>query len=313
MFKLKESIMNSRISFKDILHPLSRATFLQDFFDQKHFYYEGVADRFSNLLTSIQLKEFIKISPLWNEANLKLYHQGQSIPPELFCHPASTLHQGLVLKPNLELIESHLTQGATLVANDIGTLTSGLRNVSHEFAENLEAPIQANLYYSVKAQPGFLTHFDVHDVFVLHLEGEKKWRLYEGKAVAPIHHPIFNNLTQEMHEAQKGPLLTEVHLKPGSFLYLPRGMYHDALALTDHSLHISFGVTRPIGLKAISLLFEAMLYEKIARQNLPFLSDPQQFSAHLQALGKCAEDILRSPHFHDQLKAQLLSEYKARP
>ncbi|MBN9343038.1 MAG: hypothetical protein BGO76_02210 [Caedibacter sp. 38-128] len=305
--------MNSGISFEDIIRPLNRPKFLQDFFDQKYFYYEGVDDRFKRILTSAQLMEFIKILPLWDEANLKLYHQGQPIPSELFCQSSSTLNQGILLRPNLELILSHLTKGATLVANDIGTLTPGLREISHALAENLEAPVQANLYYSVKAQPGFLSHFDVHDVFVFHLEGEKKWRLYEGKAVSPINHPIFNNLTQEMHEAQKGSLLTELHLKPGSFLYLPRGMYHDALALTDHSLHISFGVTRPIGLKAISLLFEAMLYEKIARQNFPFFDDSQQFSAHLKTLGKCADDILNSPHFQEQLKAQLISEYKTRP
>lgn len=302
--------MNSRISFENIVSPLTRTKFLQDFFDQKYFYYEGSDDRFCDLLTSAQLMEFISIAPLWNQDNLKLYHQGKLVPQELFCQSSSTLSQSPLLCPQLELIHSHLTKGATLVANDIGTLTPGLRSISRELAENLEAPVQANLYYSVKAQPGFLSHFDVHDVFVFHLEGEKKWRLYEGKAVAPINHPLFNHLTQESHEAQKGPLLTEIHLKPGSFLYLPRGMYHDALALTDHSLHISFGVTRPIGLKAITLLFEAMIYEQIARENLPFSDHPQQFSASLNALGKCAHDLLRSPHFQEQLKLQLASEYK---
>jgi len=307
---LKESIMNSGIFFEDIIRPLSRSKFLQDFFDQKHFYHEGEASRFRDLLSSDQLKEFIKISPLWNEATLRLYHQGHAILPDHFCKPSSTLDQGITLRPDFDLILSHLAQGATLVANDIGTLTPGLRNISHQLAENLEAPVQANLYYSVKAQPGFLSHFDVHDVFVFHLEGEKKWRLYEGKAVAPIQHPLFNHLSQEMHEAQKGPLLTEIHLKPGSFLYIPRGMYHDALALTDHSLHISFGVTRPIGLKAITLLFEAMVYEKIARQNVPFFDDSHHFSEYLKNLGKCANDILNNSHFQAQLKAQLTSEYK---
>jgi ribosomal protein L16 Arg81 hydroxylase len=302
--------MNSGISLEDIIHPLSRAKFLQDFFDQKHFHSKGVNDRFRGLLTASQFMEFIKISSLWDETTLKLYHQGRAIPFKLFSQPSSTLTPKISLSPSFELIQSYLAEGATLVANDIGLLTPRLKEISHTLAESLEAPVQANLYYSVKTQPGFLTHFDVHDVFVFHLEGEKKWRLYEGKAVAPINHPIFNTLTQEMHEAHKGPLLTEVYLKPGSFLYLPRGMYHDALALTDHSLHISFGITRPIGLKAISLLFEAILYEEVARQNLPFLDEPQQFSAHLKALGNCANDLLNNPHFQDQLKAQLISDYK---
>ncbi|OJX11112.1 MAG: hypothetical protein BGO77_03325 [Caedibacter sp. 37-49] len=302
--------MNSTLSFEDIILPLNLSQFLKDFFDKKHFHNQGISDRFKHLLTASQLMEFIKISPLWNEANLKLYHQGHTLPSHQYCKPSATLTQPSELRPDDALVQALLAKGATLVANDIGSLTPGLREVCSRLAENLEAPVQANLYYSIKAHPGFLSHFDVHDVFVLHLEGEKKWHLYEGKANEPINHPIFNNLTQEMHEAQKGPLLKEIHLKPGSFLYIPRGMYHDAVALTDHSLHISFGVTRPIGLKAITLLFEAMLYEKIARQNLPFLGESQQFSAHLQALGQCAQDLLNNPHFQDQLKAQLMSEFK---
>lgn len=305
--------MNSRISFETIISPLTRQKFVQDFFDQKHFHYDGAQDRFSDLLTSDHLMEFISISPLWNHDNLKLYHQGKPLPQELFCRPPSPLTQESFLHPQLELIQAHLKEGATLVANDIGTLTPGLRALSQELAEKLEAPVQANLYYSIKAHPGFLSHFDVHDVFVFHLEGEKKWRLYEGKARAPINHPLFNHLTQETHEAQKGPLLTEIHLKPGSFLYIPRGMYHDALALTDHSLHISFGVTRPIGLKAITLLFEAMIYEQIARENLPFSDQTPNLAAYLDALGKCAHDLLKSPHFQEQLKHHLASEYKKHP
>ncbi len=302
--------MNSPFSLEELILPLNHSQFIKDFFDKKYFHNQGISDRFKHLITTSQLMEFIKISSLWNEANLKLYHQGQTLPSQQFCKPSSTLTQQIELRPDDTLIQAYLAKGATLVANDIGSLTPGLRDVCSRLSENLEAPVQANLYYSIKAHPGFLSHFDVHDVFVFHLEGEKKWHLYEGKANEPINHPIFNHLTLEMHEAQKGPLLKEIHLKPGGFLYIPRGMYHDAVALTDHSLHISFGVTRPIGLKAITLLFEAMLYEKVARQNLPFLNEPQQFAMHLQTLGQCAQDLLNSPHFQEQLKTHLRSEFK---
>ena len=36
----------------------------------------------------------------------------------------------------------------------------------------------------------FGPHFDLHDVFAFHFEGEKVWNIYENIEDCPINHPI---------------------------------------------------------------------------------------------------------------------------
>ena len=54
---------------------------------------------------------------------------------------------------------------------------------------------QANLYFSMQSHQAFAPHYDTHDVFALHCEGEKVWNIYENFEQDPINHPIFKNKT----------------------------------------------------------------------------------------------------------------------
>src|SRR3546814_5312450 len=87
------------------------------------------------------------------------------------------------------------------------------------------------------------------DVFALHIEGSKTWRLYEGRANNPLDVPGYNweSLSPEQRERTRGKLQQEVAMQPGDLLYIPRGQYHDALASSEACLHLSFGITQQIG------------------------------------------------------------------
>ena len=60
--------------------------------------------------------------------------------------------------------------------------------------------LQANLYLSSQKRQGFQVHFDTHDVFAVHVMGEKTWMVYEGHSASPIAHPLFENLPPNRHE-----------------------------------------------------------------------------------------------------------------
>ena len=101
----------------------------------------------------------------------------------------------------------------------------------------------------------------------VHVEGTKTWHVYEGRAKDPIAHPMFRSLTAEQHEKARGGKLMDVQMEPGDLLYLPRGQYHDALADEGGAVHIAFGVTYPIGVDVMSLLFERVIAEpRVPRQ-----------------------------------------------
>ena len=89
--------------------------------------------------------------------------------------------------------------------------------------------VKTNLYFSMQSHQAFAPHFDTHDVFALHCEGEKLWNIYENFEKDPINHPIFK---QELNDKTENPgkIIDQVLLKPGDLLYLRRGQFHDALA-----------------------------------------------------------------------------------
>ena len=46
----------------------------------------------------------------------------------------------------------------------------------------------------------------------------------------------------------KGRVAEEILMRPGDLLYLPRGQFHDALASTDASIHVTLSCAEPNGL-----------------------------------------------------------------
>ncbi len=76
-----------------------------------------------------------------------------------------------------------------------------------------------------------------------------------------------------------------VRLRPGDLLYIPRGYYHDALADSEGTLHISFGVTHVIGMDLLSLLLDHAVADPLFRQNFPLPREgPAANRGHVQAL-----------------------------
>ncbi len=127
----------------------------------------------------------------------------------------------------------------------------------------------------------------------MHVEGEKIWRIYEGRLEHPIAHPAFKTLGQAHHDKAKGKIETEVTMRPGDLLYIPRGTYHDAIAVTAGCVHVSFGATAVIGLDYLSTLFEQAIHDPLLRANMPRLAGAggeEAFAAHLRKLaGRIAE------------------------
>ena len=165
---------------------------------------------------------------------------------------------------------------------------------------------QSNLYCSWNQHQAFDSHFDTHDVFALHVAGEKVWRLFEGRLDRPIANEVYKNLDQEYHDEHRGAVAAEITLRPGDLLYIPRGQYHDALASSDGAIHLAFGVTHIIGIDALSLLFEQAMADPLFRTNLPLPeAGPEVRRGWLAALADRLQEFGKS----DAL-AQALDAYR---
>lgn len=97
--------------------------------------------------------------------------------------------------------------------------------------------VGTNMYLTPPGTQGFAPHYDDVEVFILQLEGKKRWRVYKPKSDKETL-PKFSSRNFEQNEIGK-PMMDMV-LQPGDLLYMPRGTIHQGNCLEDaHSLHIT--------------------------------------------------------------------------
>ena len=148
----------------------------------------------------------------------------------------------------------------------------------------------------------FDTHFDLHHVFAVQVEGEKTWRLYENRAEAPVSFPVDDAEARRWFAQTRGPLMTEVRMQPGDVLYLPRGWYHDALATEGASLHVTFSVSPLYGRVLFSLLESAAMQDPAFRQWLaPGTDGGVRLARQLADLGRRLAELSALPAFRDEV------------
>jgi len=253
----------------ELLAPVGAETFFAEFHDRQPLHVRGEPAKFASVLSWRQLNRLLDMTHIWSSHSLRLVMDGQPIPPAEYCARATGRDGEAVLQPVAAKLREWIGRGASLVLNDVDSLTPGLTAVSDALEAAGLGKAQANVYVSWASHKAFPAHFDTHDVWAVQVEGEKTWNLWQGRAEWPISHPSFRGLGQAHHERAKGALREVVTLRPGDLLYLPRGWYHDALADAPASVHVAFGVNAALGMDVLALLFERALADVEFRKPLP--------------------------------------------
>jgi bifunctional lysine-specific demethylase and histidyl-hydroxylase NO66 len=128
--------------------------------------------------------------------------------------------------------------GATIVLQALHVNWHPLAVFCRLLEEALGFPVQANAYYTPRGSQGFAVHHDTHDVLVLQVAGEKRWRVYEPLFELPLTHQRYSAGLGEHGEPTH-----DLVLGAGDTLYLPRGWLHEAETSTSDSLHLTIGIT----------------------------------------------------------------------
>jgi bifunctional lysine-specific demethylase and histidyl-hydroxylase NO66 len=132
--------------------------------------------------------------------------------------------------------------GSTLVLQALHRSWPAVLAFCQELAAELGHPVQANAYITPPQNQGFSDHYDVHDVFVLQIEGEKRWLIHEPVLESPLRDQPWNDRRTAVERRAAEPPVIEAVLRPGDCLYLPRGFLHAAQALGGISTHLTIGV-----------------------------------------------------------------------
>ena len=159
--------------------------------------------------------------------------------------------------------------GHTIVLQALHRLWQPLIDFAGALTSDLGHPVQVNAYITPSSSQGFSAHYDVHDVFVLQVAGEKRWRIHEPVVADPLRdQPWTDHRAAVAARAEEEPVLDTV-LRPGDSLYLPRGYLHAAQALGDVSCHLTVGV-HPVTRQAVlESLLDLVSDDPALRASLP--------------------------------------------
>lgn len=209
--------------------------------EKKYIHLKNENENLKEVMNINNLNKLISMHNCWDKKNFSLVLNKNTIPFSAFLTTGDALGFAK-MAPDPIKVENYIKKGASLVLNDLVYFSEDIEKLASDLQTITNGRCQANLYFSMQSHQAFAPHFDTHDVFALHCEGEKLWNIYENFEKDPINHPIFK---QELNDKTENPgkIIDQVLLKPGDLLYLPRGQFHDALASKNGAIHIAFGIT----------------------------------------------------------------------
>lgn len=294
-------------NFSALLAPISEKEFLEDYLGKKPIHIKAKdKNKFSEIMSWPILNGLLNMRSIWSEQTLVMMHNKQKIPPQDYCDVAFIRNRGQGYQPNPKQVKDFAKKGASIICNDIDQLTPELSAFTEMMEKYFKAKCQSNLYCSWNAVQAFDSHFDTHDVFALHIAGTKTWRIYKGCADNPIPHQMFQTISQEQHNQDKGELDFYAKMEPGDLLYIPRGFYHDAIATNDNAdgdtgcIHLSLGVNRMIGLDVFDMIRNQSVQSSFIRSYLPNLQD-QEGKEYLKSFAKELSEIIKQDEFLEAL------------
>ena len=296
--------MSVDTSFRRIVSPISPEEFFGTIWDQRPVHIPGPRDKFARMFSWDEFNRLLNMSKLWSDRSMKIVLSGQTVDLAGHGRVGQTREGYQAVIPDPEEVLSLLRLGATVILDLIESLSPGVAAISASLQNATGGVAVCNAYCSWQAHQGFVAHFDTTDVFAVHIEGSKRWRIYEGRVDNPIDAEGFNDesFDQEHHARAKGQLIEEVEMNPGDVLYLLRGQYHEALASSDASLHLSFGIGQPTGVDVVSRLLRSLPDESLFRKSLPHFDRPQTHREHLRSIADRLHAILCEPGLSDQIR-----------
>ena len=137
---------------------------------------------------------------------------------------------------------------------------------------------QVNAYLSFSKGGAFKPHWDIHDVLVVQVHGNKRWRVWNAEVPHPVEMADRLNVNASVAPDQ------EVEMAPGDVLFIPRGEPHSAAVSTKHSVHLTIGLLSQTGINFLDHLRKEAAKDPILRMDLPRHSSDEQSRAHEAAL-----------------------------
>ena len=219
--------------------------------------HHGEPDRFRSLLSITAVDRKVAELDL-REGMLSMADASRAVDASEFVSDSGAIDRAAVARL--------YQRGATIILNQLHQSDIALAAICRAVERVFSCHVQTNIYLTPPGSQGFHTHYDNHDVFVIQIEGEKTWRLYDRPVDAPYR--------GERFEPGRHPIGEPSHtfvLQAGDCAYVPRGLMHDASTSGDApSLHITCGLlVRTWAELVLETISEVCVNDPAFRKSLP--------------------------------------------
>lgn len=258
-----------------LVGPASTVAFLADTFGRRPLRRRLDDGEAGRLFGWAQLNEVMAAHRL-GPPRCKIEKAGQDLSRKVFrerrLRPNQVLHD-----LDVPALYEQLRDGATLIVDAVDELHPPLRVLCAGLRDEFCAHSQANLYACWGESQGFDVHWDDHDVFVVQVDGAKRWDLYGVTRDAPVRRDSLP-APAPTHPPER------IVLEAGDMLYLPRGYWHAAVGLGAPSLHLTIGLSRKTGSDFLRWLADEQLALAQVRADLRLEQDDATLGRQIGAL-----------------------------
>lgn len=191
-------------------------------------------------------------------------------------------------------------EGATLIIDKLHKLIPEISNFISEVKYELGYGAQVNAYCSWPGRQGFSSHYDTHEVFILQVDGRKKWHVFTDT----VKYPLPDQKSASLPPPEGEPYLS-CTLNPGDVLYIPRGHWHYAIALDEPSLHLTLGVHSKTGVDFLEWLVSELRQKEEWRRSMPLRLEPAPVDAYVDSLIQNLNQYLAGNNIRDEYISHL--------
>jgi ribosomal protein L16 Arg81 hydroxylase len=256
-------------TLKALLSPIEPARFLSEYYFREPLHIPGDAKRFSHLLSWDELnRATTRLLP--HRMPLRLAKDGKQVPKEEYA-VRETYSTGEAWRMKFRVVRRLLEEGCTLLVDRIDERHEPLADLCRMLEMELGNHVFADAFASWHQIRGFSTHWDAEQVFILQLAGTKRWRVLKPEWLYP---------TQEDKSRNNRPPnepYWEGDVKAGDLLYIPGGWWHEALAVSGPTLHVSVSLHATNGITVLNAMLSELREDELVRTPLPrFASKAEQ-------------------------------------